>query len=266
MQQTLVNMQAAQPQAPPPPPRDRLREFLRTKLRTFSQAMEPMDADDWLKSMEKKLQVIQCNNHEKVLLASHQLFGPATDWWDAYVEAHEEPESINWPKFRAAFRAHHVPQGVIKLKKKEFQDLKQGSMSMNEYVTKFTQLSRYAPHEVDTNEKKQECFLNSLNDGLAYALEARDFENFQGMVNKTLVLENRRGVIECKCKLVRQHQPGSSSRPRVTTPSAGPVFRLAQPLFQPRSQVAGQGYSTPQRQVMPRSSTSQTPTTGNQNI
>jgi hypothetical protein len=40
------------------------------------------------------------------------------------VEAREEPESINWPEFRAAFRAHHVPQGVIKLKKKEFQDLK----------------------------------------------------------------------------------------------------------------------------------------------
>jgi hypothetical protein len=166
--------------------------------------MEPMDTDDWLKSVEKKLQVVQCNNREKVLLASHQLSGPAADWWDAYVEAHEEPESINWPEFWAAFRAHHVPQGVIKLKKKEFQDLKQGSMSVNEYVTKFTQLSRYAPHKVDTDEKKQECFLNGLNDRLAYALEARDFENFQGMVNKALVLENRRGVMEHKRKLVRQ--------------------------------------------------------------
>jgi hypothetical protein len=46
---------------------------------------------------------------------------------------------------------------------------------MNEYITKFTQLSRYAPHEVNTCEKKHECFLNDLNDGLAYALEARDF-------------------------------------------------------------------------------------------
>jgi hypothetical protein len=108
------------------------------------------------------------------------------------------------------------PQGVIKLKNKEFHDLKQGSMSVNEYVTKFTQLSRYAPHEVDTNEKKQECFLNGLNDGLACALEGCDFENFQGMVNKALVLENRRGVMERKRKLVRQHQSGSSSRPRVT--------------------------------------------------
>jgi hypothetical protein len=103
-----------------------------------------MNADDWLKYVKKKLQVVQCNNRQKVLLASHQLFGPAADWWDAYVEAHEEPESINWAEFRATFRAHHVPHRVIKLNK-EFQDLKQGSMSMNEYITKFTQLSHYAP-------------------------------------------------------------------------------------------------------------------------
>jgi hypothetical protein len=76
-------------------------------------------------------------------------------------------------------------------------------MSVNVYIIKFTQLSRYAPHEVDTDEKKQECFLNGLNDGLAYALDTRDFENFQGMVNKALVLENSRGVMAHEHKLVR---------------------------------------------------------------
>jgi hypothetical protein len=88
----MANMQAAQPQAPP---RDRLVDFQRTKLPTFSHAVEPMDADDWLKSIERKLQVVRCNNCEKVLLDSHQLSGPATDLWDACTEAHEEPESIN---------------------------------------------------------------------------------------------------------------------------------------------------------------------------
>jgi hypothetical protein len=125
-------------------------------------------------------------------------------------------------------------------------------MSVNEYVTKFTQLSRYAPHEVNIDEKKQECILNDLNDGLAYALEARDFENFHGMVNKALVLENRRGVMECKRKLVCQHQPSSSSKPRVATSSAGPMFHFAQPQFQPRPQAARQGFSTPLCQVIQR--------------
>jgi hypothetical protein len=91
-----------------PPSRDRLRDFQRTKPPTFSHAMVPMYPDDWLKSIEKKLQVVQCNNRERMLLASHQLSGPTADWCDGYMEAYEEPESINCPEFRAAFCAHHV--------------------------------------------------------------------------------------------------------------------------------------------------------------
>jgi hypothetical protein len=123
-------------------------------------------------------------------------------------------------------------------------------MSVNEYVTKFTQLSCYAPHEVDNDETKMECYLNGLNDGFAYALETRDFKNFKGMVNKALVLENNRGVMEYKRKLVHQHQSGSGSRPRVGTPTAGPMFRPAQPQSQSRPQTARQIFSTPQRQVI----------------
>jgi hypothetical protein len=63
----------------------------------------------------------------------------------------------------------------MKLKKKEFEDLKQGSMTMSEYVTHFTQLSCSSPDNVDTDEKKQDWFINGPNDGLAYALEAHNF-------------------------------------------------------------------------------------------
>jgi hypothetical protein len=187
-----------------------------------------MDADDWLKTIEKKLQVVQCNNREKVLLASHQMTGPAADWWNAYVEAQEEPDTINWNEFKMAFRSHHIPQGVIKLKKKEFQDLKQGSMTVSEYITRFTHLSRYAPNDVDTNEKKQECFLNGLEDGLAYALEGRHFENFWTMVDKALVLENRRGILSSKRKQECQTQPNTNSRPRINVNSSP-----ARPIFHP---------------------------------
>jgi hypothetical protein len=62
----------------------------------------------------------------KGLSAAHQLVGPAADWWDAYAEANEEPESINWQEFWNSFKTHHLPLGVMKLKKKEFDDLKQG--------------------------------------------------------------------------------------------------------------------------------------------
>jgi hypothetical protein len=94
-----------------------------------------MDTDDWLKTIEEKLQIVQCNNRERVLFAAYQLVGPAADWWDTYVEAHEEPKTINWQEFRNSFQTHHVPLRVMKLKKKEFKGLKQGSMIVNKYVT-----------------------------------------------------------------------------------------------------------------------------------
>jgi hypothetical protein len=49
-------------------------------------------------------------------------------------------------------------------------------MTVIEYVTHFTQLSHYAPDDVDMDEKKQDWFLNGLNDGLAYVLEAHNFK------------------------------------------------------------------------------------------
>jgi hypothetical protein len=59
--QTLNNMQpnqqAHQQQAPPPPPphQSHLAELLRTHPTTFSQAKDPMEAEDYLKGVEKKL-------------------------------------------------------------------------------------------------------------------------------------------------------------------------------------------------------------------
>jgi hypothetical protein len=60
MQQTMANMQQAQRHqlAPQPQSHDKLGEFQRTKPPTFSHSIEPMDADDWLKTIEKKLQVV----------------------------------------------------------------------------------------------------------------------------------------------------------------------------------------------------------------
>jgi hypothetical protein len=71
-------------------------------------------------------------------------------------------------------------------------------MSMNEYVTLFTQLSHYTLDNMDMDEKKLDWFLNDLNDGLAYALEVCDFINFQAMLDKAPVLKNRRVIMERK--------------------------------------------------------------------
>jgi hypothetical protein len=47
-----------------------------------------MDAEDWLKGVEKKLVIAQCTDREKVLFAAHQLYGTAANWWETYCNTH----------------------------------------------------------------------------------------------------------------------------------------------------------------------------------
>jgi hypothetical protein len=64
---------------PPLPSRDKHREFMSHKPPTFASSPDPLHADDWLKSVEKMLNIAQCSNWEKVLYASGRLTGPAAD-------------------------------------------------------------------------------------------------------------------------------------------------------------------------------------------
>ena len=64
-------------------------------------------------------------------------------------------------------------------------------MTVAEYRDKFIQLSRYAPTEVDEDGKRQELFMEGLNDGLQYQLLSHTFANFQQLVDKALVIENK---------------------------------------------------------------------------
>jgi hypothetical protein len=85
------------------------------------------------------------------------------------------------------------------------------------------------------------------------------------MVDKALVLENRRGILSSKHKHKCQSQSSSNSRPRININSlpVKPIFRLVAQSFQPMPQHGAQGFVTPQRQMIPHPNLFQTPNTGN---
>jgi hypothetical protein len=150
-----------------------------------------MEVEDWLKSIEQNVEILQCTDLEKVLFTAHQLFGTATDWWETFHNSHPNICAVTWNEFKARFRTHYVPCGTLKLKKKEFFDLWQGEMTVNEYLNRFTQLSGYASDDVNTNEKKQDAFLNGLNDEDQFQLLNTDYEDFLMMVDKAIIVENK---------------------------------------------------------------------------
>ena len=170
-------------------------EFLRTQPPTFSRSEDPLDADDWLRQIERSLDIAQCQDHEMVRFASHQLRGAALSWWENFRAMQPAGHTITWEEFRTAFRRSHIPAGVMKLKKKEFLALKQGRRTVTEYLYEFNHLARYAPVEVATDEAKQEQFVEGLSEDLQEKLSLIDFPDFQTLVDKTIVLEHKGRVL-----------------------------------------------------------------------
>jgi hypothetical protein len=98
--------------------------------------MDPKEAKDLLKGVEKKLMSTQCMDNEKVLFTAHQIFGTTANWWEMYYNTHADVNSIVSNELKTRFGIDYVPHSTMKLKK-EFADLKQGSTSVNEYLNSF---------------------------------------------------------------------------------------------------------------------------------
>ena len=78
-QQQFQQQQFQQQQQPQQQPRDKHREFMSHKPPSFSHAPDPLQADDWLKTVGKMLTISQCSDREKVMYASGRLTGSAAD-------------------------------------------------------------------------------------------------------------------------------------------------------------------------------------------
>jgi hypothetical protein len=114
---------------------------------------------------------------------------------------------------------------MLKLKK-EFSELQQDRMTMNEYLNKFTQMSRYAPGVINTDEKKHVAFLNGLNDDIQFQLLNTDYKDFQKMVNKAIIVENKFKEVEKNGRRKTSfsgQSSGSNTRPHL--PQSGPFFK-----------------------------------------
>jgi hypothetical protein len=182
----------------------------------FAHSADPMDAEDWLRTVERELHTAQCDDRETVLYGPRLLRGAAQSWWESYLATHANPDTITWEEFRDNFRQYHVQMGLMTVKKEEFLALKQGPMSVSENRDRFLQLSCYALEDVNTDAKRHYRFLRGLVNPLHYQLMNHTFPTFQHLIDRAIMTEKKRKVMEDRKRKVGGPQPGSSNRPRVS--------------------------------------------------
>ncbi|KAK1602761.1 hypothetical protein QYE76_018250 [Lolium multiflorum] len=91
-------------------PGSKLKNFQNTNPPVFSKTEEPLDADDWLQTMENNLEVAGVEANEKVLFATHYLAGPARAWWTS-TRAMNGGQVMTWADFKLKFRVPYFTPG-----------------------------------------------------------------------------------------------------------------------------------------------------------
>src|SRR3954462_7409894 len=169
--------------------------------------------------MGNNLVVAAVGDNEKVMYATHYLAGTARSWWEGVRARLPEGKVLTRAEFSEKFKKAHIPTALIRRMKDEFRHLKQGGMTLVGYLDFFTQLSRYAPEEVDTEEKRKDRFLDGLHDELHVVLVAMQFPDLESLADVAIMMEGKLKTASENHKRRMMQQGGSSNaRLRPTQP------------------------------------------------
>ena len=154
----------------------------------FMPTAEPLDMEHWLRILEQKFQLLNVTD-EQVRFVAQQLLGSASAWWDTFNAMQPMDHHVIWWEFTTAFHLCYIPAGLLNRKLSEFLELKQGNMTMMEYVNKFNHFAQYARTHVDTDETKIDCF----NRGLSCILQEKQYiggyQTFGALMNAAVAME-----------------------------------------------------------------------------
>jgi hypothetical protein len=207
--------------------------------------------------IQRKLEPFECQDRDKVLLTAHQLTGTALAWWENYCAAAEDASTITWGEFVREFHRYHIPSATMKRKADEFRALQQGSMTVEEYTHRFIELARYAPEEVNDDDKKQDMFKKGLSPELRTLLTPQIYPDFNTLMKKAILMErakaeerkdNKRKFLESKARQQDRFQKPrnfSYTAPRSQAPmqyrTQSQVTGPRAPEAQPKSQKYHEG-------------------------
>ena len=125
---------------------------------------------------------------------------------------------MTWAEFHDLFMSKYFSDIARHAKAQEFLELKQGVMTVIEYVVRFTELAHFADDYVATDVAKVKRFENGLKLPIRGRIVGLRLQDIDSMVGTALTIEreinNARGIRVANAGEKREDQPSSSSEKR----------------------------------------------------
>ena len=109
-------------------------------------------------------------------------------WWN-WAKTSRDLDVMKWVEFYELFMGKYFPATARHAKAQEFLELKQGAMTVIEYVARFTELARFADDYVATDLAKVRRFENGLRLSIRGRIVRLRLQDMDSMVETALTIE-----------------------------------------------------------------------------
>ena len=148
-----------------------------------------MVADHLFMQIDKVLEAIEITSDmTRIRLAAFQLEGEAQVWWN-WAKTSRDLEAMTWAEFQKLFMGKYFPDTARHAKAQEFLELKQGTMTLMDYVARFMELARFANDYVATDMSKVRRFENGLKLAIRGRIVGLRLQDMDSMVGTALTIE-----------------------------------------------------------------------------
>ena len=112
----------------------------------------------------------------------------ANYWWEL-VEPLDEVEVVSWDRFKELFLEKYFPRYMQSQMELKFFELRQENSSVMEYERKFTELARFVPRYVNTDEKRAKRFQQGLRPWIRSKVAVFELLTYAAVVQKAMIVE-----------------------------------------------------------------------------
>ncbi|KAL6348334.1 hypothetical protein AAG906_005634 [Vitis piasezkii] len=195
------------------------------------------EAEHWLRRMRRILVGLDIPEERRVGLATYMLVDKADFWWESMKRVYDT-EVMTWEEFERIFLGKYFGEVAKHAKRMEFEHLIQGTMSVLEYESRFSELSRFALGMISEEGEKARRFQQGLRPAIRNRLVPLAIRDYSELVKRALLVEQ--DIDETN--QIREQKGDRKGKQRMGESSQGPQQRQRTQQFERRpSFYAGGG-------------------------
>ncbi|XP_073119658.1 uncharacterized protein [Henckelia pumila] len=160
-------------------------QFMKMDPKDFSGTTDLMVAEGWIRSLEAIFRYMELGDGDRVRCMTFLLNDDAALWFEG-VEKTIDVTTLTWEAFKTLFYEKYYTGEARAQLKKEFMSLRQGDLSVSEFVRKFERGCHFVPLIGNDEAEKLQHFVSCLRPNICRDVMMTEPVDYAAAIRKAL--------------------------------------------------------------------------------